>query len=202
MRRFVLSLAVPLVLWASTASAAIITYTNQAAWTAAVSGPILVEPFNNYGPQPHTGGSTVNGTISGNQFLDWVVVGGATTTGLVLPNPTPVMAVGGLWNTAPNGEGNGLLFTLSMTLGGTQTVGQIGPFNGFFGWTSTEQFNSFTISAGSNPGSAETYTLDNLSYAQALAAPQTPVPEPGTLALVGTGLAGLGLRLRKRLARR
>jgi hypothetical protein len=197
MRKFALLFALPIALWASTASAAIITYTSSSAWQTAV-GTWFTEPFNNSGLQSFTGVVTDAGAINSNQWLDRVTPGsgGDITTFRYLPGT--LLGAGGTWDTDPNGEGTGIKITLNLTGGGTQTVSTIGPIDGFFGWTSTLAFDSFTLAAGNHSGSAETFELDNLKFAPTPAPPPVPTPEPGTLALVGTGLFGLGATMRRK----
>jgi hypothetical protein len=183
-------------LWASTAAAAITTYTSSSAWQTAV-GTWLTEPFNNSGLQSFTGVVTDAGAINSNHWRDRVTPGSGgdiTTFSYLLGT---LSGAGGTWDTEPADEGTGIKITLNMTGGGTQTVSTIGPIDGFFGWTSTQAFDSFTLSAGNHSGVAETFDLDNLKFA-ATPAPPVPTPEPGTLALVGTGLFGLGASMRRK----
>ena len=189
--------ALPIALWATTASATIVTYTSKSAWQASF-GSWFTEPFDNSGLQPFTRRRTSAGAISHNEWHDRVTRSGHESTTFRY-RPGPLYGVGGQWDTSPAGEGQHLQLKINLTGGGRQTVGEIGPIDGFFGWTSTLPFNSFRIWAGNGSGSAETFDLDNLKFATT---PPVATPEPGTLALVGTGLVGLGALRRKWLARR
>jgi len=144
----------------------------------------VTEPFNNAGLQPFTGVLSSTGSIQANHWHDRVTLGGGESTTFSYLYDT-LRGAGGSWDTSPADEGQALGITLNMTGGGTQFVGQIGPINSFFGWTSDAPFDSFTIRAGYNSGVAETFDLDNLSMATS-----TPTPEPATLLLVATALVG------------
>jgi len=109
----------------------------------------------------------------------------------------PMTAVGGLWDTSLVSEGGKINIVLNLVGGGTTAVSTIGPIAGFFGWTSSVAFNSFTLSTNNNlvdnfglPYGVEHYSLDNLQIAT--------TPEPATLSLLGLGLLGLGALRRYR----
>ncbi len=179
----------------------ITTYTSQAAFDAAV-GQTFTEPFNSTGLQPFTGVVTsagfigpARGVLTGSVWNDRVTLSGGESTTFSY-KPGDLFGAGALWDTSPAGEGQGLHLTINLVGGGTASVAQIGPIDGgFFGFTSSEAFTSFTITAGTNPGVAETFDMDNLQFAPFAAA----VPEPSTLALFGlTALAGAGYRAWRR----
>ena len=165
-------------------------------------GSFVTEPFNNAGLQPSTGVFTSGGQIEAGHWHDRVTVSGgeSTTFSYVLDS---LRGAAGTWNTAPALEGQALVITMNMTGGGTEFVEQIGPINGFFGWTSDAPFDSFTITAGNHPGVAETFDLANLMMAPGSTDPGTnpdpsATPEPATLVLVATALAGAPI-VRRRL---
>jgi len=194
MKKWSLALTLPVVLWATTASASLVTYTSEAAWKAAV-GSFVKESFDNSGLESTTGVVTSAGKIDDNEWHDRVTRSGGESTTFRYKLGT-LNGAGGDWDTSPALEGQALRITLSMTGGGTQFVDQIGPIDGFFGWTSDDAFDSFTIKAGNHAGVAETFELDDLLMAPASGA-ATPTPEPATLALVGMGLAGFRFVRRK-----
>jgi len=194
MKKWSVALTLPVVLWATTASAALVTYSSEAAWRSAV-GSFVTESFDNSGLRATTGVVTSTGQIQDNEWHDRVTRGGGESTSFKYVLGT-MNGAGGDWDTSPLLEGQGLRITLNLTGGGTQLVGQIGPIDGFFGWTSDASFDSFTIKAGNHTGVAETFELDDLMMAPTQGT-VTPTVEPATLALVGTGLLGLRFVRRK-----
>jgi hypothetical protein len=176
------------------ASAAIVSYTNEANWNAAV-GYYVVEPFDSTGPKSFTGVNTsvgviggARGVLTGSVWLDKMVDEGTQSTTFRY-KPGPLIGAGATFDSTPGGTGNGLLLTLNLVGGGTAVVGQIGPITGFFGFVSSDPFDSFLITNGTSAGVAETFDMDNLKFA--------PVPTPATIALLGLGLIGVGAARRK-----
>src|SRR3989441_11379062 len=194
MKKWSVALTLPVLLWATTASAALVTYSSEAAWRSAV-GSFVTESFDNSGLRATTGVVTSAGQIQDNEWRDRVTLGGGESTSFKYVLGT-MNGAGGDWDTSPLLEGQGLRITLNLTGGGTQLVGQIGPIDGFFGWMSDASFDSFTIKAGNHTGVAETFELDDLMMAPTQGT-VTPTVEPATLALVGTGLLGLRFVRRK-----
>jgi hypothetical protein len=91
----------------------------------------------------------------------------------------------------------GIKFTLNLVGGGSVLVGTEVPNTStgeFFGFVSTDAFTSVFYDGGTQPGSAETHTLDNLQFAA--------VPEPATFGLMGLAMAGLSAAAYRKSRRR
>src|SRR5437879_12388975 len=103
MKKWSLVLSLPIVLWATTAFAALVTYSSEAAWSAAV-GSFVTESFNNAGLQPTTGVVTSAGQIDGDKWHDRVTLsGGESTTFRSLLGSMP--GARGDWGTSPPRQG-------------------------------------------------------------------------------------------------
>ena len=127
------------------------------------------------------------------QFNSGAVLSGFSYIEVTLPAGITAIGVD-LMSTNPDG----LPFQVLLANGETFVVNTpLRPERGFFGITTDVAIASIrftTLPAGPNqsPGIP---LLDNFSFGQAQAA---PVPEPATILLLGTGLAGIAARARRR----
>lgn len=176
---------------AAPASAAVTVFTDQTSFLAALAGTTL-EDFEDAVLAPGLSISSPSGTITGGVFSDLISAPGSTTFNFA----SPIIAFGGLFDLAgPGGPGTGLAIT--MVPGGdlgTEIPRTIS--GGFFGFISTDGINSVSLTNGTQSAGQETYTLDNLIFADA-----TAVPEPGTWALSILGFGVIGAAMRRRQSR-
>lgn len=178
--------------------AGITIYTDQALFQSALAS-FSVEDFT--GNVLHVAGlsfvstvGSIGGTVGAasgaDQFNDRPVNGGAFTT-WTLPGPTN--GFGANWDLTPGGAGQGLEFFIDgVTLVGTEVPNS---YSGqFFGFISDTPFTSVKYDGGTQPGSAETHSMDNLTFGAVGAG----VPEPGTFGLLASAGAALMLIRRRR----
>jgi len=171
-------------------------YSNKTAWTNALSTSVMTENFSdatlNSGLSVASGFSSAG--VSGGEWYDRANDPGLLTTWSF---GSSIHAFGGNWDLATNGAGTGLQLKILGNLISPQipdsSTGQ------FFGVIADTGFSSVIVQEGTQGGNMETYYLDDLVYSYyETPNANNPVPEPGTMLLFGTGLAGVvAWRLKK-----
>lgn len=120
----------------------------------------------------------------------------------------PLTAAGFIVNQSVMGDGQGLLFTLHFTGGGTQLLGvldgNVGPTFLGFQVDGSETVSHIGITAATNILGTERFTLYNFNFLTGEIGGVVPpgeqgdVPEPATFGLMGAALLGLGIWHRTR----
>ncbi|HEV8396187.1 MAG TPA: PEP-CTERM sorting domain-containing protein [Vicinamibacterales bacterium] len=190
---------------AAQAAPVLTIFNNRAAWEAAV-GSFSEEDFTGFAGTSYQAAPVDVGdfsvSMSGSDFgAEWHNVGPVSSNndvngsaqinaatgdagGLTLTFDFPITAFGANWQGISDAR------TTSVNVDGT--IVAIPNLNGgFWGFTSDTPFTSafFFLSAGPADG----FGIDNVVYSQA-----DVVPEPATLSLLGLGLLGAGMRLRRK----
>ncbi|GAB5467593.1 MAG: hypothetical protein Kilf2KO_06230 [Rhodospirillales bacterium] len=189
MRTLTFALALGLTTLSSGAMAATVTtFDNRNDFQSGLTN-IVVENFGNGQVNaPFSVTSTV-GEVENGMWSDRLTPGGNTT---LWTFDSPTNAFGGFWDLAgPAGPGTGIALTVTLFQGGSQLLStELSRFlqGDFFGVILDESFTSMLLTAGTQPGRAETYKLDNLTIGTL-----APVPLPASVFLLGGGIGGLML---------
>lgn len=167
MNKIKLTLFTTTLLFAGFANAAVTVYTDKPSWDAAVSGVVFTEDFTDANLECGLSYTSTVGVIDTGKFRDRVTQSSGETS--TFSWSLPVDAVGGIWDLSPGGPGHGLALNAEIHTGGNVFIYEIPntTVGAFIGFTSDDPIDSLTISAGSVYANAETYNLDNLTWAEA-----------------------------------
>ena len=155
------------------------------------------------GGSPLNGAVIINGGpgITNNITPPNIVSVGNNTGTLIITLPSPVNLFGYgyalLSGSAVTNATTISVFSGITPLGSLSYNGVLDPFftGGFAGIQSTIPFDRVAVNF--NSVAAPAFALDNIRFANTT----TVIPEPATLLLLGTGLAGVAARVRKRKAK-
>jgi hypothetical protein len=205
--------------WAGAASAALITFTDRAAWQTAASGGTgdLFEDFNSYtsdvmyGPAPVSAGFLTLSVADGTSDNSWTIDANAdafgsipnvngttfiTTLGLNSPSLGDtlisfgsVSALGFDYSGASYSNADGMLTT---SLGDTVNISHESTGSYFLGllYTDGEAFTSLQWNSSGSFAAG----VDNVEAFSA----STAVPAPASISLLSIGLLGLGISRRRK----
>ena len=166
-------------------AATVTVYTDKLEWENAVAGQFLTEDFSDDQLNPGVSFvSSESGHINpAEECYQDVLASTSQNEPMTIWSFSPgIVGFGGNWTLGgPGGSGNSLLVYLADS---SLFVGAISNDYGgeFWGFTSDASMTSVKLIGGSG-SNQQNYRLDDMVY--------SPVPEPGFLCLVGSGLIGL-----------
>lgn len=206
--RLIFCSAVALGCLATQAQAALTIYTSRAAWEAAVGSTFAEQNFDTYTTGTSYQSAPVDVgdfsvSMSGSNFgFIWHNIGPVSSGNNVNGTPQINAATGDVGGTTlafdsaitafgANWAGISDSRTTSIVIDGVATP--IPNLNGgFWGLTSDTPFTSLLLRL--TAGAADGFGIDDVVYTSGA----STVPEPGTLALLGLGLAGLAVARKRR----
>ncbi len=167
------------------------THTDFTSWQAA-TGAYQAEDFTDMDLLPGLSFDSTSGgaiTLDGYFYDSPTSLNGGTTWYFT----ETMFSFGGDWDlSGPRGSGMGLVLTMFDGSSSFVAPEISRTTDNFWGFTSDTGFTSLTVSAGSQLGASETYHFDNMVYGA------SPVPEPASILLFGTGLVGLAIGARRK----
>ena len=199
-------IALATALYATPSQAVILTYTIEANYNAAVGAQLFFIDFNSQ-PQGASGngifagmvdfGSPESSTPGDVLFNSFAMTDMGSTVASNFVGPvggvfdSPVFAFGMEFSSSTSSQ------TVELYDGSNALMGAfVTNPSGFFGVVSDAAISSFVIRNGVlGTGGNDRFFVDNF---RANAPAGEPVPEPASILLVGTGLAGLGAAFRRR----
>lgn len=222
MNRILKALLATALFASTTAQAAVVTYTNQAAWLAAAGGSVTVnQDFNSVTPQNLASEIDLGGGMSLRSANDkWAIAANASTSdpcsvdgsksvcgnngGVLTFSFANSMTAFGATFTSVN---DGMLRTRLELMNGSSVIAALTPA---ITAGQDDQFFGFVLTAGESATALRTksvifgdgFGIDNVLLVNA-SAPDSPgkVPEPGSVAILAIGLLGCAAA-RRRVARR
>ena len=142
-------------------NAAVTVYTDRTAWENALAASFSEETFDDASLNPGVSVVSSAGAVANGRWEDRLDSSDTTEFSF----SSNLTAYGGNWDLSPGGAGMGIAITLGN--GSTYIIPDEIPntYSGeFWGFISDTPFASVLLKAGTQPGVAETFYLDNMVY--------------------------------------